>query len=631
MRGIGITFPHIPAARALFAGAALFAATAVDQAFAQDQMGLNDSAMAIPRITPRFGEGVPLPQPLPSADAALLRHIFRLQRGGDIQAAVRESASLDLSIELSGTRLGQAMLGHVLADRYLGRFSKPSADDLTAWLAAYADLPDAPAIRALLLARLPRGAAPPAALAHIPQALDPQPLAPVPEEREPAGLALDRNNAADRAVWDAARTGKPGAAERLISQMRSLKPEYRSQLRGEAGQILFTLNRDGEAYDVAAPGAASCGRDNGPGCRDAAAAGYAAGLAAWRMDRIDLARPMFEAAWRAELSTSALRAASAFWAARARLRLGDPTDYRPWMRRAAAEPATFYGFLARRTLGLGFGFTTRGRQDREILGSADIEAVRAYPAGLRAFALLQIGETGRAEAELRLLWPIARTEPGLGRAIMLVAGEAGLTDLAAQLADLVQTEDGRPRDATRFPAPRVRPNGGFLIDPAMLYAMARSESNFSTTLVSSAGATGLMQLMPETANLVLKRPGSASVRNLLHDPETNLDIGQRYVDYLATLDGIGADLIRMIASYNAGPGNVLRWASTIRDDGDPLLYIEAIPLDETHAYVPRVLTYTWIYATRMRLAMPSLDELAAGAWPRYYPRQRMEEAAARLH
>ena len=57
----------------------------------------------------------------------------------------------------------------------------------------------------------------------------------------------------------------------------------------------------------------------------------------------------------------------------------------------------------------------------------------------------------------------------------------------------------------------------------------------------------------------------------------------------------------------------------MRDGGDPLLFIEAVPIDETRAFIPRVLTYTWIYAARMGMSAPSLDELAAGAWPRYHP------------
>ena len=55
-------------------------------------------------------------------------------------------------------------------------------------------------------------------------------------------------------------------------------------------------------------------------------------------------------------------------------------------------------------------------------------------------------------------------------------------------------------------------------------------------------------------------------------------------DYLAGQDAIGGNLLRLLASYNAGPGSLARWAASMRDDGDPLLFIEAIPIDETRAY-----------------------------------------------
>jgi hypothetical protein len=67
------------------------------------------------------------------------------------------------------------------------------------------------------------------------------------------------------------------------------------------------------------------------------------------------------------------------------------------------------------------------------------------------------------------------------------------------------------------------------------------------------------------------------------------------------------------------------------DQGDPLLFIEAIPVDETRMFVPRVLTYTWIYAARMRLPTPSLDELAAGVAPRYYAMANQQDLPPRLH
>jgi soluble lytic murein transglycosylase len=73
----------------------------------------------------------------------------------------------------------------------------------------------------------------------------------------------------------------------------------------------------------------------------------------------------------------------------------------------------------------------------------------------------------------------------------------------------------------------------------------------------------------------------------------------------------------MLASYNSGPGNFLRWGAEIRDNGDPLLFIEAIPVVETRAFVAHALVYSWIYAARMHLPASSLDELSAGEFPRF--------------
>jgi soluble lytic murein transglycosylase len=615
MRGIGYTLARTPAARAFLAGAALLASASAQRAFAQphDTIGTDETALAIPRVAPRGAAGVALPQPLPPSEAARIRRIFAMQARGDIPAALRESGQIDTSAPL-----GRAMLGYILADRYLGRFTRPGADELKAWLGNWSELTDAPAVHNLLLVRLPRGAKPPP-LPVTPSLADTTAMAPVPEETESTGLGVDRNPKLDHDVDEAARSGHPYAAARLIARQGDISAAYAALLRGEAAQILFTLNQDREAYDTAAAGVRNCAR-GGP-CQEAALPAYVAGLAAWRMDRPGLARPMFEAAWRAGLTTSALKAGAAFWAARAHLYTHDPAAYVPWMQKAAEERNTFYGLLARRGLGLNFGFVTG---QRETLGEADIDAVAATPEGLRAFALLQVGQTDRAEAELRRLWPAAQCNTELGRAIMLVAAKAGLADLAAQLADLVQTSDGRPRDGTRFAVPRLRPAGGFTVDPAMVYALARTESNFDAGMVSSAGARGLMQIMPDTARFIVHAASGNGMDGTLHDPAMNLDLGQRYVAYLANNEAVGGDLIRLLASYNSGPGNFARWGENVRDGGDPLMFIEAIPIDETRAFVPRVLTYTWIYAARLHLPTPSLDELAVGSWPRYHA---MEMAA----
>jgi soluble lytic murein transglycosylase-like protein len=214
--------------------------------------------------------------------------------------------------------------------------------------------------------------------------------------------------------------------------------------------------------------------------------------------------------------------------------------------------------------------------------------------------------------------------------VLLVASATGLDDFAEQLAGLLQAEDGHRFDALRFPAPRLQPSGGFRIDPALVYALTLTESRFDASAVSSGGARGLMQIMPTTAQYFT----GALPPQKLHDPAFNLDIGQRYIAFLARMDGIDNDLIRMLASYNTGPGNLLRWVQDIRCDDDPLLFIEAIPTPETRAFVPDVLAATWIYAARMHRPAPSLDSLAAGEFPRFTPlpgQGRIASVALRLN
>ena len=346
-----------------------------------------------------------------------------------------------------------------------------------------------------------------------------------------------------------------------------------------------------------------------------ALAGYIGGLAAWRLDRIGTARNLFEAASHAASAPAALRSAAAYWAARAHLRMRDVEGSTPWMRRAADEPRTFYGLLARRALGMHTGLDSHD----DTLSEADVDAVAATARGLRAFALLQVGESGRAEAELRALWPTARQSGSLGRSLLLVARKAGMTGLAVELASLVQAQDGQPHDGERYPVPPLRPKGGFRLDPALVYALIRLESNFDPQATSAAGARGLMQIMPVTAGYMGFDAASAQTfRERLHDPAINLEVGQRYVLYLADHGLVNNSLIPLLAGYNAGPGNLGRWLDLIQAGGDPLLFIECIPNDETRAFVQHGLTYLWIYAQRLGLPSPSLDELAAGHWPRFH-------------
>jgi soluble lytic murein transglycosylase-like protein len=616
MRGLDHTRSRLPAARAFFAGLAILVGAFAPAAQAS---GNDETAMAVPRVAlPDGNAGVALPQPLSPSDAVLVRRAFALQASGDFQAADHTIAAVQSDL----------LLGDLRAERYLGRFHRATANELTTWLDRCASQPDAPAIRALLLHRLLKGATAPPIPAIAPPLAAIAAATPAPRRGEPpatiavaAPAPVPRKPAIEHALAARLQHGGAQSALRLIDTSRGLSPAYAALLRGEIVRDLFTRNDDTQALRVALRAL-----DATPAAHDVGLAAYVGGLAAWRLGDTAAARSLFANAAKAPVAPADQRAAAAFWSARAADQQDDPGDAERWLHRAAAEPATLYGLIARRSLGLPTGIVP----GNALLSQADVDAIAATADGWRAFALLQVGQPERAADELLGLWPTVRNDPPLRRALLLVAAGLGLTDCAAKLAAWTEAMEPGAGEAAHSVLPRLRPAGGFRVDPALVYALTRVESNFDAGAVSAAGARGLMQLMPVTARYV---EHEASLRNArLHDPAVNLELGQRYLMFLAAQDSIDDNLLWLLASYNAGPGGFLRWSTTVNDDGDPLLFIEAIPNDETRRFVERALTYTWIYAARLRLPAPSLDAMAAGEFPRFTPASVQGRiASASLH
>jgi soluble lytic murein transglycosylase len=505
----------------------------------------DETAMAMPRIHPPAGSnGIGLPQPLAPSEAARIRRIFALQRKNQMPAAIAETARLT----------DTTLLGYILADRLIAYPARTTAPDLSAWLGRYADLPDAVAIYAMLLKRLPPATKPPA---------------------PPAANGL-------------ASASDPMVAETMPAAASAARDAF---VRGH-DMLAYRLGR--VAFDR------SHGKDG--------QAAYVAGLASWRRGFFSTAASLFESAATSDGAGPGLRASAAFWAARALLRqdhFGE--SWRPWMLRAAAEPNTLHGMIARRMLGQ----TLRANLHNPILTQADIDAIDATDRGHRAFALLQVGQTFRAEAEFRRLWPETQGNQPLSRALFLVAAAAGMDDLVSDLSGVVGATQAD------LPVPLLRPTGGFRLDPALVYAVAHVESNFNAKSVSGAGANGMMQLMPVVAATVSAHTRASNIENVLKDPAQNLKIGQQYLAYLSRSDMAGDDLLRVLASYNSGPAAMQKWANAA--DNDPLLFLETIPLTETRHFVHQTLTNLWFYAARFSLPSPSLDALAAGTWPRFTP------------
>jgi soluble lytic murein transglycosylase len=133
----------------------------------------------------------------------------------------------------------------------------------------------------------------------------------------------------------------------------------------------------------------------------------------------------------------------------------------------------------------------------------------------------------------------------------------------------------------------------------IVHAITRQESLFNRQAISRAGARGLMQLMPATAQTVAKSLGLGyDARRLLDDPAYNMTLGASY--FAKRLDQLGGSYVLAVASYNAGIGNVRRWLANNGDPRDPNVdvidWIEQIPFSETRNYVQRVLENAVIYA-----------------------------------
>jgi len=346
---------------------------------------------------------------------------------------------------------------------------------------------------------------------------------------------------------------------------------------------------------------------------EAAGPNWEAGLAAWRVRFMTEAARQFEIVANDETASDWARAAGAFWAARSHLKNREPGQVSKWMRVAAGYPRTFYGQLARRALGMKSGLAW----SKPGLDDGAMRALAETPGGLRAFALLQIGKNDLAEDELHLLLK-SENRVELAPAVMMIAHQAGLPSLSIRVAVHFQKASDPLRDAALYPVPSWRPDGGFTLDPALLFALMRQESGFNPRAQSAAGAAGLMQLMPATATAVAADLQLIDQDKLaLFDPVLNLTLAQRYVSNLLKDPNVKGDIIMLAIAYNAGPGNLAKYRANGSYEKDPLLFMESIPGAETRQFIERVLTNYWLYQDCLGQKAPTLDALASGGWPIY--------------
>src|SRR5436305_3656774 len=390
------------------------------------------------------------------------------------------------------------------------------------------------------------------------------------------------------------------------AQLNSYAPQVSLEARAEAATrvafIYYVLGQDSDARRVADTWRVGATGDW------ASQAAWVSALASWRLADFNAASTAFQQV--AQLAQQReLRAGGYYWAARAEQAAGRPGSVARLLRSAAGtDEATesFYGLVARETLGL----PTRLTGDPFIGSDPPIDGL---PNVQRAIELTRIGEPALAEELLRHQAKIGL--PTEHHALIQLARRLDLPAAQLWLADNGQW--GARSDATdRYPNPSWRPLNGWRVDPALAYGHIVQESAFRRTAVSQAGAVGLMQVLPVTAQLVSRNRGVPYTRAALTDPSYNLEYGQSFLEMMRGDPGTAGQLPRVIASYNAGPLPVARWA-TINDKGDPLLWIESIPYWETRYYVPAVLRNMWVYQGINDEDRTSLRAMAEHKWPSF--------------
>jgi len=396
----------------------------------------------------------------------------------------------------------------------------------------------------------------------------------------------------------------PDGAKLLLEPAEAmLSGDARTELRQRIAWSYYIENRDSDALAMALSLS-----DAGSGAW-LAEADWVAGLAAWRLGDCMTSYAGFQRA-AARTNSSELSSAAHYWASRAAVRCRMPDRVSDHLREAARSDDTLYGMLAAEQLGAAlpdrFAQPDFSERDWNLLGKK--ENVRA------AIELVEIGRDDLA-SEL-LIYQARIGSPDEFAALSRLARCLGLP--ATQLFMANNAPSGAKADpAANFPTPKWMPVTGWKVDPALAYAHALQESNFRTSAVSPAQAKGLMQITPITVREHSPRLNMNASSVDLNDPRVNLAFGQQNLEMLRDSSGTEGKLPKIMAAYNAGLNPITRWNSEVRDQNDPLLYMESIPYWETRGYVAIVMRNYWMYERQAQSESPSRKALAQGQWPAF--------------
>ncbi len=538
-------------------------------------------------------------KPLSSKQAKLYKKIFDTQKNGEFYKA-------DEIISALGD---DRLLGHVQYQRYMHPAYKTSYDELEQWLADNPDHPNALKIYKLAGLKNPvasKNLKAPPKYGTLPQMREPMITYPkhYVTSKDRTRLEQQKVNKLTRQIERLVRAGKALEAAKLLRDSKTavlIDNVEKDELQTKVAAGFLYRNRFDSAYKLAADAANRSGKY-------VPQSAWIAGLALWQKGMYSDAASYFETVGASAYSSGWLSSAGYFWSARAQEKTGKGKQYYAALNKAAAHSHTFYGLMASSLLQK--DLQVNWKKPDYTLDHAKL--ILANKAGEHAVNLIAAGQYDLAEAEfMRLNF---RNAPELREAVLAYSVRTGLPRISARLGNRSAREEGGYFTSAVYPELPWEPKGSYKLEPALIYAIVRQESRYDQNAKSHSGALGLMQIMPATAKYVAKKRGYSKMPNNVNltDPEFNMTIGQDYVEYLLKNRLVKGDVVSMLVSYNAGPGNLQKWRKRIESNDDPLLFIEMLPVHETRDYVERVMANYWIYRSRESKDLPSLAALAQG-------------------
>ncbi len=312
----------------------------------------------------------------------------------------------------------------------------------------------------------------------------------------------------------------------------------------------------------------------------------------------------FEALYH-KVKTPISKARASYWAGRAGKALGQEEISTDWYRKAAKYRTAYYGQLAGAELALA-----------DKLPSAAPPAVtNADKNAFERDELVQVARlfhaAGMRKEASRFIQAFVKDE-GSPKAYRYGAELAASLDHYHDAIRIAKNATKKGMFLTKQSYPTITDRLGRVdLEWSLVHALIRQESMFDYKATSSAGALGLMQLMPATAKEVAKRAGlSHKTSWLTTNPSHNIQLGTAYLDRM--LDRFDGSYVLAIAAYNAGPGRVDKWLELFGDprtgDVDMVDWIEMMPIYETRNYVQRVMEGIYVYRLRLKGVQKKPDQ-----------------------